>query len=255
MLEGVLHSTLDRARGESYARFIVFEHELTLEADGECVRILDRHIILGIVAFLEAGIELLRLEFGRRGDILDSLLYVEQRNLALDELIHKLSLVFLILDIGLGQPSLSVEEDGHRTRAYLLSALEVSLEGGEVEAAEGRLVVKDLVVVLHSGKTVVNVQTVVEVVGHVGRNEADVIGEHSVVVLIEVGALAVRLVEVVVSLLRILGLALEVLGAGEGEDDLAVGDVGVEVHVITELDVEAVAAEEELEDLELRIVE
>ena len=142
--------------------------------------------------------------------------------------------------------------DCYRASPYSLASLKSCLKGGQVEGSEGGLFIHKRIVVVNSGRSVINVKTVVIVVVHVCGNESDIISESSVVILVEIRAFIVRLAVIVVAFLGVGFLAGKLLFTCKSKSYLATLNACVEVEVLSKLDVEAIVAKESLEQLKLR---
>ena len=104
---------------------------------------------------------------------------------------------------------------------------------------------------MYSGQSVVDVYTVVEVVVYVRGSKSDVVGKHSIIVLIEICTLECRSV-LVVALLTcgiIVTLTAKGFGSGESQRNGAFVHLGLELNVLAKLKLEAVASEQHLEDV------
>ena len=101
-----------------------------------------------------------------------------------------------------------MNENGSSATTYLCSAFEVGFKCGQIESTVSSFCFsffgfKNRVFVIYSGETVINIETIIEVIRYRCGNETNIIRKESVVELIEICSLTVGLVIFVVSFLII----------------------------------------------------
>ena len=102
---------------------------------------------------------------------------------------------------------------------------------------------------MFTGKSVVNVYAIVEVIVYVSGCESDVISKHSIIVLIDVSTLECRSILVVAVLARLISITLtaEVFGCGESKSNRTAVHFGFELDVLAEFKLESVVSKQGLE--------